>query len=72
MRSYKAIQVLLVAYITKTLKTPSSLYASMKPMPSCLYESLVSLRASSLSFNQAVTLYEGLKLEVKNKKKQIN
>ena len=41
-------------------------------MPSCLYESLVSLRASSLSFNQAVPLYEGLKLEVKNKKKQIN
>ena len=69
MRSYKAIQVLLVAYITKTLKTPSNLYASVKPMPSCLYENLVSLWASSLSFNQTVTLCEGFKLEGKKQEK---
>ena len=55
--------------LTKTLKTPSSLYASVKPMPACLYESPVSLRASSLSFNQAVTLFEGLKLEGKKQEK---
>jgi hypothetical protein len=55
--------------ITKTLKTPSSFYASAKPMPPCLSESLVSLWASSLSFNQAVTLCEGLKLEGKKQEK---
>ena len=32
-----------IFHITKTVKTPSSLYASTKPMPPCLYESLVSL-----------------------------
>ena len=55
--------------ITKTLKTSSSFYASAKPMPPCLSESLVSLGASSLSFNQAVTLFEGLKLESKKQEK---
>jgi hypothetical protein len=38
-------------------------------MPPCLSESLVSLWASSLSFNQAVTLCEGLKLEGKKQEK---
>ena len=53
----------------KKLKTPSSLHASAKPVPSCLYESLVSLGASSLSSNQSVTLCEGLKLEGKKQEK---
>ena len=38
-------------------------------MPPCLSERLVSLVASSLSDNQVCTLYEGFKLEGKNKKK---
>ena len=43
--------------------------ASAKPVSSCSYESLVSLGASSLSFNQVVTLCEGLKLEGKKQEK---
>ena len=55
--------------LTKTVNTPSSLYASAKPMPSCLYKILVSLEASSLSSNQAVTICDGLKLEGKKHEK---
>jgi hypothetical protein len=55
--------------MTKTVKIPSSLYASAKPMPPCLYETLVSLGASSLSFIQVCTLYEGFNLEGKKQEK---
>ena len=39
--------------LTKTIKTPSSLYTSAKPMPPFLHERLVSLWASSLSIQSS-------------------
>ena len=48
-------KVCFVCLITKTLKTPSSLHASAKPMPSCLYESLLVKTLSRLAGTSAHT-----------------